>query len=246
MRLNLTLSFAASSSSCLPRCRSACPSIGSAGGVDRDPVTLTQHELQNHFMPPFKAAIDAGAMTGMDTYISFNGVPMSSNPSLSKDLLRTDLMFDGFLVSDWDEINLMNSYHHNASSDQDAVKKAMQGSSIDISMVPYDSTFIGFMKSLYTAGQVPLDRMKTSAKHIVEVKLKQNLYSVPVPSAELVNQLGDVASQAAALNIARESLVLVKNANNVLPLDPTKKVFLTGASMDDIGLLCGGWKCSSK
>ncbi|KAF0689394.1 Aste57867_19156 [Aphanomyces stellatus] len=193
---------------------------GSPGGVDRDPVTLTQHELQNLFMPPFKAAIDAGAMTGMDTYISFNGVPMSANPSLSKDLLRTDLKFDGFLVSDWDEIYLMNS------------------------MVPYDSTFIGFMKSLYTAGQIPLDRIKTSAKRIIEAKLKLNLYRVPVPGAELVNQVGDAASQAAALNIARESLVLVKNANNVLPLDPTKKVFLTGASMDDIGLLCGGWTLS--
>ncbi|KAF0689390.1 Aste57867_19152 [Aphanomyces stellatus] len=214
---------------------------GSPGGVDRDPVTLTQHELQNLFMPPFKAAIDAGAMTGMDTYVALNGVPMSANPSMSKDLLRTDLKFDGVLVSDWDEIYLMNSYHHYASSDQDAVKKAMQGGSIDMSMEPYNTSFVAYVNDLNKAGQVPLNRIKTSATRIIKTKLKLNLFSNPVPGADLTNQVGDATSQAVAREMATESMVLLKNTDNILPLSAPKTFFFTGSSIDDIGLLCGGW-----
>ncbi|CAK4774667.1 unnamed protein product, partial [Aphanomyces euteiches] len=94
----------------------------------------------------------------------------------------------------------------------------------------------------YNAGRVTLDRLKTSAKRIVKLKLKLDLYSTPVPGADLVNQVGDKASQQAALEAAQESLVLVKNTDNILPLNPSsKKFFLTGSSIDNIGYMCGGW-----
>ncbi|RHY53304.1 hypothetical protein DYB30_013964, partial [Aphanomyces astaci] len=214
---------------------------GSASGKDRDPVTLSKHELLNIFMLPFKAVIDAGIMTGMDSYIALNGVPNSANRQTSIDLLRTDLKFDGFLVSDWEEIYMMEYFHKYATDRQGTVFKVMSNSSLDMSMVPTDTSFIGYMKTLFDSGKVSLDRIRTSAQRIVKVKLQLNLYNDPVPGADLVNAVGDSASQSAALETAKASLVLVKNTNNVLPLDPAKSFFFTGPSIDDIGLICGGW-----
>ncbi|CAK4622363.1 unnamed protein product [Aphanomyces euteiches] len=202
----------------------------SQSGKDRDPVTLSKHEIQNIFMPPFKAAVDAGVMTGMGSYIQLNGVPMSANRQTSIDLLRNDLKWDGMLVSDWAEMYLQYQPYGFASSNSDAVLRSMTNSSYDMCMENYN------------AGRVTLDRLKTSVKRIIKLKLKLDLYNTPVPGADLVSQVGDKASQQAALAAAQESLVLVKNTNNILPLNPaSKKFFLTGSSIDDMGYLCGGW-----
>ncbi|RQM31158.1 hypothetical protein B5M09_011320 [Aphanomyces astaci] len=214
---------------------------GSQSGKDREPVSLTKHELLNIFMPPFKAVIDAGVMTGMDSFIALNGVPTSANRQTSIDLLRTDLKFDGFLVSDWEEIYMMQYFHSYSDSREDSVFKAMSNSSLDMSMVPNDASFIPIMKELHSSGKVSEDRIRTSAQRIVKVKLQLNLYDDPVPGADLANLVGDKISQDAALETAKASLVLVKNTNDVLPLDPAKSFFFTGPSIDDIGLLCGGW-----
>ncbi|RHY83001.1 hypothetical protein DYB26_009617 [Aphanomyces astaci] len=214
---------------------------GSASGKDRDPVTLSKHELLNIFMLPFKAVIDAGIMTGMDSYIALNGVPTSANRQTSIDLLRTDLKFDGFLVSDWEEIYMMEYFHKYATDRQGTVFKVMSNSSLDMSMVPTDTSFIGYMRPLYDSGKVSLDRIRKSAQRIVKVKLQLNLHNDPVLGADLANALGDFDSQSAALETAKASLVLVKNTNNVLPLDPAKYFYFTGPSIDDIGLICGGW-----
>ncbi|CAK4818419.1 unnamed protein product [Aphanomyces euteiches] len=211
-------------------------------GKDRDPITLSTDEILNIFMPSFKAAIDAGVMTGMGSYIQLNGVPMSANRRLTIDLLRNDLKWDGMLVSDWAEMYLQYQPYGYASSNSDAVLRSMKDSSYDMCMVPTDTSFIDFLKDHYYSGRVSLDRIKTSAKRIVKLKLKLDLYNNPVPGADLVNQVGDISSQQAALAAARESLVLVKNTNNILPLNPeSKKFFLTGSSIDSIGYLCGGW-----
>ncbi|KAG9416130.1 hypothetical protein AC1031_000530 [Aphanomyces cochlioides] len=192
------------------------------------PVTLSTDEILNIFMPSFKAAIDAGVMTGMGSYIQLNGVPMSANRRLTIDLLRNDLKWDGMLVSDWAEMYLQYQPYGYASSNSDAVLRSMTNSSYDMCMVPTDTSFIDFLKDHYYSGRVSLDRIKTSAKRIVKLKLKLDLYNNPVPGADLVNQVGDNSSQQAALAAARESLVLVKNTNNILPWNPaSKKFFLT-------------------
>ncbi|KAH9180192.1 hypothetical protein AeNC1_017164, partial [Aphanomyces euteiches] len=214
----------------------------SQSGQDRGPVTLSKHEIQNIFMPSFKAAVDAGILTGMGAYTELNGVPMSANRQTSIDLLRKDLKWDGMLVSDWAEMYLQYQPYGFASNNSDAVLRSMTNSSYDMCMVPSDTSFIGYLKDHYNAGRVTLDRLKTSAKRIVKLKLKLDLYSTPVPGADLVNQVGDKASQQAALEAAQESLVLVKNTDNILPLNPSsKKFFLTGSSIDNIGYMCGGW-----
>ncbi|RHY49380.1 hypothetical protein DYB38_009971 [Aphanomyces astaci] len=210
-------------------------------GKDRDPASLSDHELLNLFMPPFKAAIDAGVMSGMDSFLSLNGIPMAADRKNSIQFLRNDLKFDGVLVSDWEEIYMMDFHHNYAANRTDAVYKAMTNSSLDMSMVPYDTSFIGYMKTLNSAGEIPLDRIKTSVTRLVKMKLKLNLFDVPVPGADVADQVGDRPSRTAASEIAKESLVLAKNVDKVLPLDKSKKFFLTGPSIDDIGLMCGGW-----
>ncbi|CAK5193480.1 unnamed protein product, partial [Aphanomyces euteiches] len=181
-------------------------------------------------------------MTGMGSYVAVNGIPMSANHQLGVDLLRKDLKFDGLMVSDWGEIYLQNEPYHYASSDSDAVLKSMTDASYDMCMVPEDTSFIDYLKDHYYAGRVSLDRIKTSAKRVIKLKLKLDLYNTPVPGADVADQVGDKASQQAALAAARESLVLVKNTNNILPLNPaSKKFFLTGSSIDSLGYLCGGW-----
>ncbi|KAF0715723.1 hypothetical protein As57867_003215, partial [Aphanomyces stellatus] len=214
---------------------------GSVGGTDRDPVSLSTYDLLNHFVPSFKAAIDAGVMTGMGSYIALNGTPMAANKQLHYDLLRKDLKFDGMIVSDWSEIYMLDDFHHFASGREDAVDRAMNNGTYDMSMVPEDTSFIGYMQTLSKAGRVSLDRIKSAAKRVVKLKLQLNLFDDPTPGADLVNQVGDSSSQAAAWDTAKESLVLLKNDNNILPLDASKKFFFTGSSIDNIGLLCGGW-----
>ncbi|KAF0689383.1 hypothetical protein As57867_019081, partial [Aphanomyces stellatus] len=214
---------------------------GSADGKDRGDVTLSKYDLLNHFVPSFKAAIDAGIMTGMGSYVNVNGTPMSANRQLHMDLLRKDLQFDGMHVSDWSEIYMMDWWHHFALNQKDAVKRAMNNASYDMSMVPDDTSFIDHMKTLYASKEVPFTRIKNSAKRVIKLKLKLNLYKDPVPGADVADQVGDWPSQAAAWDAAQESLVLLKNDNSILPLDKSKKFFFTGSSIDNIGLLCGGW-----
>ncbi|KAF0718278.1 Aste57867_1788 [Aphanomyces stellatus] len=212
-----------------------------AFGMDRDPVVLSDYEVLNYFMPPFKAAIDAGVMTGMGTYIALNGVPLAANARMHQGLLRHDLNFQGAMVTDWGEIYLLNDVHNVVKSDQDAVELSLNTATYDIAMVPYDMTFAEYGSTLLGQQKIQLARLKQSVERIIKLKLDLGLFDNPVPGADVADQVGDAASEAAALTMAQESIVLLKNANNVLPLKPSASVFITGPSADDIGMLCGGW-----
>ncbi|OQR99904.1 glycoside hydrolase [Achlya hypogyna] len=210
-------------------------------GRDRDPVTISEYDLLNVYLPPFKAAIDAGAMTGMMSYISFNGVPMGANHGLLVDLLRTTLGFQGLLVTDWGVIDDLATFHHAADSEATAVGLALQQTSIDMSMDATHTRFIANAAALVRAQKVPLERLQTSAERILALKLQLQLYSTPVPGKEYESLVGDAASQNAALATAHESIVLLQNKNSTLPLPKGATLFVTGPAMDDIGYLCGGW-----
>ncbi|KAF0691563.1 hypothetical protein As57867_017172, partial [Aphanomyces stellatus] len=186
-------------------------------GNDRDGAVLTDYDVLNHFVPSFKAAIDAGIKTGMGTYIGINGVQLAANEKMHKGLLRHDLNFQGTMVTDWAEIGLLGP---DLQADYEL---SMNTATYDIVM------------------KIQVDRLKQSVQRQIKLKYDLGLFDTPVPGADLVSLVGDKASEDAALATARESLVLLKNTNNLLPLSPSASVFLTGPSMDDIGLLCGGW-----
>uniref|UniRef100_K3WVG8 beta-glucosidase n=1 Tax=Globisporangium ultimum (strain ATCC 200006 / CBS 805.95 / DAOM BR144) TaxID=431595 RepID=K3WVG8_GLOUD len=210
-------------------------------GHDRDGVSISDFDLLNYFVQPFIAAVNAGVMSTMENYIAVNGVPTVSSSKLLRDLLRSDMGFQGVAVTDWAEINNLVDWHRVAPTQADAVAMALKQTSIDMSMVPYDTQFIDHTKAMLAANPDQLPRLKESARRVVKMKLKLGLYTTPVPGADNVNLVGSAADVASALELARESIVLLKNQNNVLPLAASSSVFLTGHSANDVGYLCGGW-----
>lgn len=210
-------------------------------GHDRDGVTISDYDLLNYFAPSFLAAIRAGVKTGMETYASVNGVPVVANNRLLEQLIRHDMGFDGLIVTDWAEINNLHDWHRIAKTKQDAVRMTLQKTSIDLSMEPFDAKgFIESAKAAINSHPELLPRINASARRMIKLKLELGLYDTPVPGQDVVEDVGQDSDRDVALNLARESIVLVKN-ENALPLDKETRVLLTGHAADSVGLLCGGW-----
>ncbi|KAG9408678.1 hypothetical protein AC1031_020525 [Aphanomyces cochlioides] len=213
-------------------------------GLDRDNTIESSYEILNYFVPPFKAAIEADVWSGMGSFIALNSVPIAANALVHKSLLRGDLGFKGLMVTDFREINLLVSQHHYVPNTLEAAAASMNNTSYDISMVPNDDSFIKNGKQLVAQGRLSEARLRESAVRIMKLKLQLNLFDVPVPGADVESLVGDEASEKAALAIAQESLVLLKNTDNLLPLkldDASTSIFVTGSNSDSIGLQCGGW-----
>ncbi|TYZ65314.1 hypothetical protein PybrP1_004067 [[Pythium] brassicae (nom. inval.)] len=210
-------------------------------GHDREGVTLSDFDLLNYFAPPYLAAIRAGAMSAMESYISINGAPVVANSKILQALLRHDMGFDGLLVTDWGEINNLYSYHRVAATEAIAVDMALSRTSIDLSMVPYNTSFVDLAKSALERHPGLLERVKTSARRVLKLKSQLGLYRTPVPGAEHVGKVGQTEDKEVALQLARESIIVLKNQDGLLPLRNSSNVFLTGHAADDVGLLCGGW-----
>ncbi|RHY98772.1 hypothetical protein DYB37_011928 [Aphanomyces astaci] len=211
-------------------------------GNDRSNVNASSYELLNYYAPPFKAAVDVGVMSVMGSYIALNGVPVAANELTSKALLRHDLGFKGMLVSDYGEMYLLRRDHKVVTSDLDAVDMSLNKTSYDMSMTPWDITFITHGQKLLQQRRLKRARLVESVARILKLKLQLDLWNQPVPGADVVESVGDAASKAAALAAGQESIVLLKNEEAVLPLKlPLSSLFLTGPSMDDVGYLCGGW-----
>ncbi|KAG7399859.1 hypothetical protein PHYBOEH_007720 [Phytophthora boehmeriae] len=210
-------------------------------GHDRDGVVMSDFDLLNYFVPPFKAAIDAGVMTAMENYISINGVPVVANSKILDDLLRRDLGFDGLVVSDWAEINNLKDWHRVVETYEEAVRLSLTHTSLDMSMVPNDTAFIDYAQNMISSYPHYESRLRESAQRIVKLKLQLGLYENPVPGEEYEFTVGNDDDKATALNMARESIVLLKNNESTLPLPKDASVFLTGHSADNVGHQCGGW-----
>lgn len=210
-------------------------------GHDREGVTLSDFDLLNYFAPPYLAAIRAGAMSAMESYISINGAPVVANNKILQALLRHDMGFDGLLVTDWGEINNLHSYHRVAATEEAAVEMALARTPIDLSMVPYNTSFVDLAKRALERRPDLLERIKNSVRRVLRLKSRLGLYRKPVPGAEHVNKVGRAEDKKVALQLARESIIVLKNADGLLPLRDSSQVFLTGHAADDVGLLCGGW-----
>ncbi|KAG7394066.1 hypothetical protein PHYBOEH_005872 [Phytophthora boehmeriae] len=210
-------------------------------GHDKDAVTVSDYDLLNYFLPPFKAAIDAGVLSAMENYISVNGVPLVSNTKLMNALLRDDLGWDGMMVTDYAEINQLTDFHRIARSYDEATRMSLTRASVDMSMIATDDSFLNGTKVLLEQSPQYLSRVKASARRVVKLKLQLGLYDNPIPGESNVELIGNENDTATALELARESIVLLQNNDSTLPLSEDASVFLTGHAADDIGLQCGGW-----
>ncbi|MFT5132879.1 MAG: beta-glucosidase [Gammaproteobacteria bacterium] len=214
---------------------------GTLHGLDQGDTVLTEKELLDLHMAPYLPALDAGVLTVMASFNSWNGDKCHGHKYLITDKLKQELGFDGFVISDWDGADYLSKNYN------DAIDMAVMAG-IDMFMVPENwKTFIEHLVSQVEQSIIPITRIDDAVRRILKVKLAVGLFDLPKPSQRNpANQEG--CGSEAHRNIAREavrkSLVLLKNDNNCLPLDVSAKILVAGKNAHDRGNQCGGWSVS--
>jgi beta-glucosidase len=210
------------------------------GGRDRTPSYIPEHALREYFLPPFAAAVKAGARTVMVNSAEINGVPGHINKHLLTDVLKGEFAFDGFVVTDWDDIRKLVTQWHVAADEKEATRLAVMAG-IDMSMVPLSYTFSDHLIELVNEKKVPMSRIDDAVRRILRVKFDLGLFENAMPDESLRANVGRPEYEDAALRAARESIILLQNKNNSLPLAKDKKVLLTGPTADSLISLNNGW-----
>jgi len=215
---------------------------GTTNGVDQGDTICDEATLRKLYLPPYVAAIHAGVGSVMVSYSSWNGVKMHGNKYLLTDVLKTELGFRGFLVSDWAAIDQISpDYKHDIEQSINA--------GLDMIMIPNGPDkpnnyveFINDLKALVAEGKVPLSRIDDAVRRILRIKFQMGLFDAAATDPALTAAVGSPAHRAVARQCVRESLVLLKNENHTLPLAKNlKHLVVVGAGADDLGMQCGGW-----
>src|SRR5437868_2053453 len=209
-------------------------------GRDRTSAWIPENYLREYFLPTFAAAVKAGAHTVMVNSAEINGTPGHINRHILTDILRGELGFQGFVVSDWEDIKKLVTQWKVAADEKEATRMAVMAG-IDMSMVPSDYSFPDILVQLVREGKVPQARVDEAVRRILLVKFELGLFDRPVPDASLKSRIGLPASRQLALQAARESMTLLKNDGPVLPLDKGRKVLVTGPTADSLLALNNGW-----
>jgi beta-glucosidase len=209
-------------------------------GRDRTPAWIPENYLREYFLPTFAAAVKAGAHTVMVNSAEINGVPGHVNHHILTDILRGELGFKGFVVSDWEDIKKLVSVWRVAATEKEATRMAVMAG-IDMSMVPSDYSFSDNLIALVKEGAVPQSRIDEAVRRILRVKFELGLFENPMPNAALKSKIGLPESRQASLQAARESMTLLKNTSDLLPLAKDRKVLVTGPTADSLVSLNNGW-----
>lgn len=209
-------------------------------GRDRTPAWIPENYLREYFLPPFDAAIRGGARTVMVNSASINGVPGHTNKRLLTDILKGEMKFDGLIVTDWDDIKKLVTQWKVAADEKEATRQAVMAG-IDMSMVPLSYSFSDHLIALVKEKKVPMSRIDDAVRRILRVKFELGLFDNAVPDKSLLANFGKAEYPEVALDAARESIVLLKNQNNILPLPKNKKVLVTGPTADSLISLNNGW-----
>ena len=209
-------------------------------GRDRTPAWIPENYLREYFLPTFAAAVKGGARTVMVNSGEINGVPGHVNHHLLTDILRKELGFKGFVVTDWEDIKKLVTIWRIAATEKEATRMAVMAGN-DMSMVPLDYSFADHLIALVKEGAVPQSRIDEAVRRILRVKFELGLFEKPIPDPALKSKIGLPESRQASLQAARESMTLLKNANNLLPLSKDRKVLVTGPTADSLISLNNGW-----
>ena len=209
-------------------------------GRDRTPAWIPENYLREYFLPTFAAAVKGGARTIMVNSADINGIPGHINHHLLTGILRDELGFKGFVVSDWEDIKKLVTIWHVAATEKEATRMAVMAG-IDMSMVPLDYSFSDLLIALVKEGRVPQARIDEAVRRILRVKFELGLFEKPIPDPALKSKIGLPESRLASLQAARESMTLLKNTNNLLPLSKDRKVLVTGPTADSLISLNNGW-----
>jgi beta-glucosidase len=213
---------------------------GPRTGKDRSPSYIPEIELREYYLPSFREAVKAGSSTIMINSGEINGEPVHASKFLLTDLLRKELGFQGMIVTDWEDIIRLHTRHNVAATPREAVVMAINAG-IDMSMVPSNFSFYDLLLEAVKKGEVPMSRIDDAVKRILILKYKTGLFDGPYPEPAALANFGKPEYQTLALNAARESMTLLKNKNNILPLSKTTKVLVAGPSAQSLTALNGCW-----
>ena len=212
---------------------------GTTGGADQGDTELPEEELRAIHLAPFVDAVAAGVGSIMVSHSSWNGSRSHGNAYLLNDLLKGELGFDGFVVSDWAGINALDGEPGFSASD---VATAV-GAGIDMIMVPeHYEEMLALLMQVVASGAIPEERVDDAVVRILRKKFELGLFENPFADRALAPEINSAAHRALARRAVRSSLVLLKNEQSLLPLAKDGlKIFVAGKNADNVGHQCGGW-----
>ncbi|MGR9014635.1 MAG: glycoside hydrolase family 3 N-terminal domain-containing protein [Gammaproteobacteria bacterium] len=208
-------------------------------GKDRTPAWIGERMLREYFLPTFEAGIKAGSPTVMVNSAEVDGIPGHANYQYLTTILRGELGFKGFTVSDWEDIKRLYTRDKMAASEKEAVKIAVMAG-IDMSMVPFDFSFYELLIDLVKSGEVPMSRIDEAVTRILTVKYQAGLFE-PKPLLAAADNFAAAEAIATNRQAARESIILAKNEHNILPLKKDLNVLVTGPTANLLSVMNGGW-----
>ena len=209
-------------------------------GHDRTPIELSVRGVRENYLPPFAAAVRAGARTVMVNSGDIDGEPVHASRYWLTEVLRDELGFTGVVVTDWEDIYYLHTRHRVAPTLKDAVRMAIEAG-IDVSMTPSDFRFTDALVELVREGAIPESRIDQSVRRILALKEELGLFDQPFPDATLRAGFATEASAEVARQAARESITLLKNEGGILPLRPDARILVTGPAAQSMTALNGGW-----
>jgi beta-glucosidase len=212
---------------------------GSDVGRDRTPANLTERVVREYYLPPFRAAIEAGAKTIMINSGEIDGEPVHASRFWLTDVLRGELGFRGVAVTDWLDVAFLHTRHRVAPTMRDAVRIAVDAG-IDMSMTPYDYEFADHLIDLVRSGEISEDRVDTSVRRILTLKENLGLFETPGAGPERSAEFGRSQSVERARLAARATMTLLSN-DGTLPLSPEARIVVTGPAATSLTALNGGW-----
>ena len=213
-------------------------------GKDRTPAYIPDNVLSEYHIEPFKKAIDAGAKTIMINSGLINGIPVHADYNLMINVLRNNLGFEGVILTDWEDIRKLHDRDKVAETQKEAVKMAINAG-IDMSMVPYEyEQFFNDLVQLVNEGEVSMERIDDAVKRILKLKFELDLFENPVTNYEEYEDFGSKKHHQLAYKAASESITLLKNNNDILPLKGNPKILVTGPNGNNMRTLNGAWSYS--
>lgn len=209
-------------------------------GKDRTPAYISPADLREKHFAPFLAGLQAGALTVMVNSASVNGVPMHANKEFLTEWLKEETGWDGVLITDWADINNLYTREMVAKDKKDALRIAINAG-IDMIMEPYSCDACGYLVELVKEGKIPMSRIDDACRRVLRMKYRLDLFKNPTQKLKNYPKFGGEEFAKLALEGATESMVLLKNEGNILPLQHGKKILLTGPNANQMRCLDGGW-----
>ena len=209
-------------------------------GKDRTPAYISLADLREKHFAPFLAGLQAGALTVMVNSASVNGMPMHANKDILTGWLKEETGWDGVLITDWADINNLYTREMVAKDKKDALRIAINAG-IDMIMEPYSCDACGYLVELVKEGKIPMSRIDDACRRVLRMKYRLDLFKNPTQKLKNYPKFGGEEFAKLALEGATESMVLLKNEGNILPLQHGKKILLTGPNANQMRCLDGGW-----